>query len=130
MKYEVTEVCPNCDRENTLNWDTEKDGYKIFCPNCGTRMMLCDACTHADDNPNHRCDWSRKDGCFRAPIKPRRKRFVINIQWATDEEPIFEQLPQRMEIPIDMSDLNEISEHITRVTGFCHNGFSITDEEN
>lgn len=55
-KYEVTEVCPHCEREITLNWDVEADGYQIFCPECGKAVMLCSMC---DRSP---CDWSEK-GC-------------------------------------------------------------------
>ena len=54
---EQTEVCPNCDREVTLTWDTLHDGYRVFCPNCGEELMLCDACQHADDNPSGYCDF-------------------------------------------------------------------------
>lgn len=55
--FEQTEVCPNCDREVTLAWDVDHDGYRVFCPNCGEELMLCDACQHADDNPSGYCDF-------------------------------------------------------------------------
>lgn len=42
----VTEMCPNCDREVTMEWDVSVDGYKATCPHCGGRLMLCD--TNAD----------------------------------------------------------------------------------
>lgn len=57
---EVTEMCPSCGKEVTLIWDTEKDGYKAFCPYCGERLMLCSAC-HDDD---FACDYDREtDSC-------------------------------------------------------------------
>ena len=65
MVREEVEICPECEAEVTINWDVEKDGYKVPCPECGTEMMLCDACTHSEDNPGAKCDWSKKDGCFR-----------------------------------------------------------------
>lgn len=56
---EIVEPCPECSGEAI--WFTEKTpeelGYKQRCPYCGNEMMLCDACYHADDNPNHICDW-------------------------------------------------------------------------
>lgn len=120
MKYEVTEVCPNCDRENTLTWDTEKDGYKIFCPNCGTRMMLCDACTHADDNPNHRCDWSRKDGCFRAPIKPLHElKFTMKYAGKTLDLST-EHLYQKTYSKYNMADVHASAE-------FAHNAIAFSE---
>lgn len=68
----VSEVCPECGYENTFVWDVETQGYKVHCSNCGTDMMLCDACAHADDNLQsdcHKCDWEQgEDGkgtCFR-----------------------------------------------------------------
>lgn len=57
---EVIEMCPSCGKEVTLIWDTEKDGYKAFCPYCGERLMLCSAC-HDDD---FACDYSKDtDSC-------------------------------------------------------------------
>lgn len=53
---EVTECCPHCDREITVSWNVEQDGYQIFCPNCGEIIMLCSMC---DREP---CDWTEK-GC-------------------------------------------------------------------
>lgn len=58
---EVTEMCGNCMSENTFIWDVKIRGYKTYCPSCGEPMMLCDACLHAEDNPNMKCT---KD-CFR-----------------------------------------------------------------
>ena len=60
---EVTEMCPSCGREVTLLWDTERDGYKAYCPYCGARLMLCSAC-HDDgfacdyDSETDRCRWN------------------------------------------------------------------------
>lgn len=53
---EVTEYCPHCDREITVSWNVEQDGYQIFCPNCGEPIMLCSMC---DREP---CDWT-ENGC-------------------------------------------------------------------
>lgn len=55
---ELVETCPHCDHENhILNWDVEKRGYIAECDECGKKMFLCDACLHADDNPQQTCDW-------------------------------------------------------------------------
>ena len=70
--WEVTEVCPSCDFEVTVNWDTETQGYEIFCPNCGQKMLLCDACMHAEDGGVVICDWAANNGCFRN--NPHKKR--------------------------------------------------------
>ena len=35
MKRECIEVCPHCEKEITKQWDVEKKGYEITCPNCG-----------------------------------------------------------------------------------------------
>ena len=52
----VHEYCPNCEYDNTIEWDVEKEGYVAYCPHCGAMVMLCDECMHADDNPNHDCN--------------------------------------------------------------------------
>lgn len=62
---EITELCPFCDFEITVNWDPETQGYEIFCPNCGRKILLCDACMHAEDGGVVICDWTEKGGCFR-----------------------------------------------------------------
>lgn len=69
MMYETTEICPHCEREITVNWDTEHDGYRIYCPSCGKQMMLCDACFNGEDNPERICDWRPGEGCFRTKVK-------------------------------------------------------------
>ncbi len=47
---EIWEYCPNCETEIGLLWDLEMLGYKAFCPSCGERLMLCDACQHRSDD--------------------------------------------------------------------------------
>lgn len=55
---EAVELCPYCESENVFaNWDCEKQGYEATCWQCGKKIMLCDECLHADDNPGRKCDW-------------------------------------------------------------------------
>ena len=42
--YIVTEMCPHCQSEVQMQWDTDTMGFKAFCPVCGERLMLCDEC--------------------------------------------------------------------------------------
>ena len=63
QQYEVVEVCPECGAENVMTWDVEKEGYVAYCPHCGSKMMLCDECIHADKTLP--CDWSLSNGCCR-----------------------------------------------------------------
>lgn len=93
MRYkpEVTEVCQNCERENTFVWDTDADGYKTYCPKCGEELMLCDACMHADDNDEHYCDWQKGNGCWRSRKKyklqnPSGEPHVIRARDFSPEE--------------------------------------------
>lgn len=73
-KFEVTEVCPNCESEVTMVWDVKQDGYKAFCPVCGGSLMLCDMCHHRGedgafvddcdyDSKMDTCRFNRGDGC-------------------------------------------------------------------
>lgn len=60
----VTEFCSNCDTEVELVWDVDVDGFKAFCPHCGERLMLCDACLHREDDYACVCDYdSIHDTC-------------------------------------------------------------------
>lgn len=63
---EAVEECPHCGHENVYPaWDVETQGYVAKCQGCGEDIMLCDECTHADDNLDRRCDWTEEGGCFR-----------------------------------------------------------------
>lgn len=67
--YLVTEVCPHCESEVEMRWNTDTLGYKAFCPVCGKRLMLCDECRHTEGMPG--CDYdSRLDFCRNNPPAP------------------------------------------------------------
>lgn len=58
----VTEVCPDCGHENTVEWSVVGKGYQIFCPNCGFSMMLCSECMLDSGY----CDWESETSlCYR-----------------------------------------------------------------
>ena len=70
----VTEVCPHCESEITMEWDVKTRGHKAVCPVCGNRLMLCDECQHGE--PGHRCDYdSDTDTCRfnRLPLEKGEK---------------------------------------------------------
>lgn len=58
----VSEVCPKCDRENTLiDWDVEDLGMTAYCPVCGARMMLCSICDNeCDQDDSGKCKHSQE----------------------------------------------------------------------
>ncbi|MHC1722498.1 MAG: hypothetical protein AB9836_04750 [Aminipila sp.] len=63
---EVTEICPHCDNENTLNWNVATQGYEAECPVCGKKLMLCSVCMY---DGNGKCDWdSTTASCYRSNI--------------------------------------------------------------
>ena len=53
---------------------------------------------------------------------------AINIIWDVDFVEELEDLPTEIEIPEGMVDEEEISDYVTDVTGFCHNGFELIEE--
>ena len=60
--YIVTELCPHCQSEIEMRWNTDMQGYKAFCPVCGKRLMLCDECRHSENG--YGCDYdSGSDTC-------------------------------------------------------------------
>lgn len=66
--YIVTELCPHCESEIEMRWNTDTSGYKAFCPVCGGRLMLCDECLHSEDNRG--CDYDTEtDKCWRIKEK-------------------------------------------------------------
>lgn len=55
----VSEYCSNCETEIEMRWSVNVLGYKAFCPVCGKRLMLCDACQHPGGGPcSENCDYS------------------------------------------------------------------------
>lgn len=64
---------------------------------------------------------------------------AINIEWdvtdgiedMTQEEinEVLESLPTEVEFPEGMTDEEEICEYLSDVTGFCHEGFELNEED-
>jgi len=59
----VMETCPHCASEIEMHWDTDKMGFKAFCPVCGNPIMLCDECRYAKTTGP--CDYDSKTGACR-----------------------------------------------------------------
>lgn len=53
---------------------------------------------------------------------------AFNIIWDVDDERDLQFLPTEIDIPDGMEDDDEISDYISEVTGFCHKGYSLSDE--
>ena len=86
VRPEVTEVCSGCNNENTIIWDCEQDGYVAYCPHCGEKMMLCDACRHADDNPKMFCDWCTESGCWRELAAKLKSVMKVKAEYEKEQE--------------------------------------------
>ncbi len=54
---------------------------------------------------------------------------AINIEWDIDYEEELEDLPTEIDIPEGITDEEEISNYISNVTGFCHKGFTLEEEQ-
>ena len=65
------EYCSTCENEVQIRWDINRDGFQAYCPVCGSRLMLCDACMHRHGDAVDDCDfgiWKDKEFCrFRRP---------------------------------------------------------------
>lgn len=61
--YLVYEYCPHCENDIEMIWNVDTDGFKAFCPHCGKRLMLCDACLH-QEGKQVTCDYCNEtDKC-------------------------------------------------------------------
>ena len=49
------------------------------------------------------------------------------IQWETDTAEEKKNLPSEIELPDDMTEVEEIEDYISKVTGYCHNGFVLEE---
>lgn len=50
---------------------------------------------------------------------------AYKIRWDTDGEDV--DLPRRVEIPPHITDLEEVSDYLSNLTGFCHKGFMVRE---
>lgn len=96
MNNEVTEVCPFCEREITLIWNPDADGFKCFCPACGNRLMLCTACHDRGFN----CDYCTETDTCRFNEKEKVKMRVLIIEPG--------KAPRRAEIEEGLDSLQSI----------------------
>lgn len=55
---------------------------------------------------------------------------AYNIKWDVDYEEDLEQLPTEIEIQNEMTCVDEISDYISDVTGYCHYGFDFDYVDN
>lgn len=79
--HRITEFCPHCNEEVTLEWDVKENGYQVFCARCGFKLMLCSECLYEEDL----CDWSGEKGyCYRQ-IEQLWEEFA-QITFKEDEE--------------------------------------------
>lgn len=63
----VTEWCSECEAEISMEWSVTDRGYKAFCPVCGKRLMLCDACQHRGPDGSYveDCDYDSETNACR-----------------------------------------------------------------
>lgn len=50
---------------------------------------------------------------------------AINILWDVDYDEDMNRLPKEIDIPPEITDEDEISDYLSDVTGFCHEGFDL-----
>lgn len=63
------------------------------------------------------------------PETSARGRKAINIDWDVDDEKDRALLPTEIEIPAGMEDKEDISDYLSNITGFCHNGYEFVEYE-
>lgn len=52
---------------------------------------------------------------------------AVNIEWDVDEPEQLDDLPESVDIPDRITDTEEISDYLSDLTGFCHNGYVLED---
>lgn len=54
---------------------------------------------------------------------------AVNIEWDADSYEELGKLPQEIGIPSEITDLDEVSDYLSDITGYCHKGFDIETVE-
>jgi len=84
----VTEMCAHCVEENTIEWNTRKQGYVAYCPNCGRRLMICSECRAYGFPCNYNPD---EDICYRMVEKMWKEFEEIPLDVDKDGREYFEK---------------------------------------
>lgn len=53
---------------------------------------------------------------------------ATDILWDVDNEEELELLPKEVDIPVELTDEEEISDYLSELTGYCHCGFSLSTD--
>ena len=53
---------------------------------------------------------------------------ATDILWDVDNEEELESLPKEVDIPVELTDEEEISDYLSELTGYCHCGFSLSTD--
>lgn len=48
MLRKIDELCPHCDKEISVEWDIEENGYVAICPACNRPLKLCSMCIYVE----------------------------------------------------------------------------------
>jgi len=59
-------------------------------------------------------------------LNPPKLR-ATHIMWDVDEDSDGNYLPSEIDIPADMTDEDEISDYLSDLTGFCHDGYILEE---
>lgn len=80
MKKKLVSVyCKSCDEHFDFFWDCDKDGFAVFCPKCGTHLLLCDECIPAEVRNPQECI---KCKCKAEPVaEGARKLSVYTVKY-------------------------------------------------
>lgn len=54
---------------------------------------------------------------------------AVRIEWDADDPKDLESLPTEVRIPSGIDEDEEISDYLSDLTGFCHKGFAIEDDD-
>ena len=75
---------------------------------------------------NCRDSWEEGIDEYGNLLSPEKIIKAINIAWDTDgDKKLFKKLPKEVEIPEGMTDEDEISDYLSDITGYCHEGFEL-----
>lgn len=121
----VTEYCSECETEAEFRWHTETDGYKAFCPHCGSRLMLCNMCPRADtcgyDRDTDTCPMMF-NGCL------NRQQFVDYLGNSFDMDEQTMQMVQNV-LDIIQDAVLTVDEKRSILKHMVHNIVYLTDRE-
>lgn len=109
----------------TLDFEFDFDGEDVTIYKFPKRLLSDEDRIFVESEIADEFSWSADNISSRGEYSMK----AVDIEWDVDCQEDLEGLPTEIEIPEGLEDEEDISDYISEVTGFCHKGFRLVENE-